>query len=90
MLRRTQARGDAVGLTLYGGSCYPGPVFTIPPEPERELNAGSPYEARGALARGTLTAEEVDHVECSCIPGAGACGGMFTASESRRRIPHTT
>jgi dihydroxy-acid dehydratase len=74
------ARGDALGLTMYGGSCRPGPSFDKEPFMGRELNAGSPYEARGALAVGLLTEEEYKHVECTCIPGAGACGGMFTAN----------
>ena len=99
------ARSDALGLTMYGGSCHPGPSFAPEPFGGRELNAGSPYEvgceacgdvhgiiehwqARGALAAGTLSADEVHHVECTCIPGAGACGGMFTASECSHRHTH--
>jgi dihydroxy-acid dehydratase len=74
------ARGDALGLTMYGGSCRPGPSTPFEPFKGRELNAGSPYEARGALAVGLIDDDEYKHVECTCIPGAGACGGMFTAN----------
>lgn len=52
------ARQDAIGITLYGGSCHPGMPFPRAPFDGRELNAGSPYEASGALAAGTLTKED--------------------------------
>ncbi len=71
------ARCDAVGATLYGGSCNSGPPFAGAPFHGRETNAGSPYEAAGAAH---LTDDECRQIECCSIPGAGACGGMFTAN----------
>ena len=38
------------------------------------------YEAIGGLAKGTVTAEELHELEGVACPGAGACGGQFTAN----------
>ena len=74
------ARTNAIGLTLYGGTVRAGPRACFAPFDGRELNAGSPYEAIGGLHAGLLDADQFDMVECCAIPGAGACGGMFTAN----------
>tara|TARA_B110000208_G_C11764864_1_gene428239 strand:+ start:295 stop:2094 length:1800 start_codon:yes stop_codon:yes gene_type:complete len=82
------ARSNSIGLTLYGGTVRPGTLGARRPAEGShaealfpgDLNAGSPYEAAGALASGLITQEECDAVECCSIPGAGACGGMFTAN----------
>ena len=38
------------------------------------------FEAVGAHAAGTMTDEEVHALESAACPGAGACGGQFTAN----------
>ncbi|XP_068760130.1 dihydroxy-acid dehydratase 2-like isoform X2 [Montipora capricornis] len=44
------------------------------------LSAGSPFEAIGSYSKGLMDIEDLKDVECHAIPGAGTCGGMFTAN----------
>ena len=68
------ARLDLPSLMLYGGSIaagrYRGEAITL-----QEV-----YEAVGAHAAGNITDEELREIEDAACPGAGACGGQFTAN----------
>jgi dihydroxy-acid dehydratase len=68
------ARNDLVGLTLYGGSIRPGR------HDEEELNIVSAFEGVGAYAAGKIDREQLHNIECCACPGAGSCGGMYTAN----------
>ena len=68
------ARNNLVGLTLYGGSILPGKY-----EGE-ELNIISAFEGVGAHAAGKIDRRQLQGIECNACPGAGACGGMYTAN----------
>lgn len=68
------ARNNAIGLTLYGGSILPGHYK------DRALTVVSTFEAIGAHGAGKIDDEELHEVECRSCPGAGSCGGMFTAN----------
>lgn len=68
------ARNNLVGLTLYGGSILPGTY-----EGE-ELNIVSAFEGVGAHAAGKIDRRQLQGIECNACPGAGACGGMYTAN----------
>lgn len=68
------ARNDLVGITLYGGSILPG-VYE-----GEELNIVSSFEAVGAHAAGRIDNTHLHHIECHACPGAGSCGGMYTAN----------
>jgi dihydroxy-acid dehydratase len=68
------ARLDIPGLALYGGSIAPGHLA------ERDLTIQDVFEAVGAYGRGKITAAQLKAVEDSACPGAGACGGQFTAN----------
>lgn len=68
------ARNNLVGLTLYGGSILPGKLK------EQELNIVSAFEGIGAHAAGTIDDMELRDIECHACPGAGSCGGMYTAN----------
>lgn len=68
------ARNNLVGLTLYGGSILPGQ------HKDQELNIVSAFEGIGALAAGTIDDKELRGIECHACPGAGSCGGMYTAN----------
>jgi dihydroxy-acid dehydratase len=74
-------RLDIPGVTLYGGSissgkcALPNKVFG-----ERKLTVQDAYEALGAFNAGKISAEEFKDVEDHACPGAGACGGQFTAN----------
>lgn len=69
------------GVTLYGGSIAagkctkPNKVFG-----DRKLTIQDAYEALGAFNAGRIDAEEFKDVEDHACPGAGACGGQFTAN----------
>ena len=68
------ARNDLIGLTLYGGSILPGKF-----EGE-ELNIVSAFEGVGAHAAGRIDEKQLHGIECHACPGAGSCGGMYTAN----------
>jgi dihydroxy-acid dehydratase len=62
------------GLVLYNGTIYPGTYKGQP------ADIVSVYEAIGAYTAGKITLEELYEVEEGACPGAGACGGQFTAN----------
>ncbi len=68
------ARNDLIGLTLYGGSILPGR------HGDRELNIVSAFEGIGACSAGRIDPRELHEIECRACPGAGSCGGMYTAN----------
>jgi dihydroxy-acid dehydratase len=68
------ARLDIPGLVLYGGSIAPGRFRG------RDVTIQDVFEAVGAHAAGTMDPEDVHALEGVACPGAGACGGQFTAN----------
>src|ERR1044071_3741224 len=68
------ARLDIPGLALYGGSIAPGHLG------DRDLTIQDVFEAVGAYGSGRINAEQFMAVENAACPGAGACGGQFTAN----------
>ena len=68
------ARLDIPGLLLYGGSIAPGRWR------DRDVTILDVFEAIGAHAAGDLSDEELRSLEDVASPGAGACGGQFTAN----------
>src|SRR5581483_3466955 len=61
-------------LMLYGGSIYPGRYNG------QRITIQEVFEAVGAHAAGRITDEELTAIEEAASPGAGACGGQFTAN----------
>jgi dihydroxy-acid dehydratase len=68
------ARLNVPGVVLYGGSIAPGNFKG------QEVTVGDVYEAIGANAAGLMTDAELKQLEDVACPGAGACGGQFTAN----------
>ncbi len=68
------ARVNVPSLMLYGGSIMPG-TFQ-----QRDVTIQDMFEAVGAHAAGTMTEIELKDMEDHACPGAGACGGQFTAN----------
>jgi dihydroxy-acid dehydratase len=68
------ARLDIPGLVLYNGSIAPGRYKG------RDVTIQNVFEVVGAHAAGRATAAEVHALESVACPGAGACGGQFTAN----------
>ncbi len=62
------------GVVLYGGSIMPGHYHG------RDLTVQDVFEAVGANAAGRISDQELLEIENSACPGAGACGGQFTAN----------
>ena len=67
-------RLDLPGLVLYNGSIAPGRFRG------RDVTIQDVFEAVGAHAAGKLSAAELHELEGVACPGAGACGGQFTAN----------
>ncbi len=67
-------RLDIPGLVLYNGTIYPG---TYKGQPADVVTV---FEAIGAYRAGKITLEELYEAENGACPGAGACGGQFTAN----------
>ncbi len=67
-------RLDIPSLMLYGGSILPGNLHG------ERITIQEVFEAVGAHAAGTITDEQLTEIEDVASPGAGACGGQFTAN----------
>ena len=67
-------RTNIPGVLVYGGSIMPGRLG------DRDLTIQDVYEAVGAHAAGKITDDELKAIEDFACPGAGACGGQFTAN----------
>jgi len=68
------ARLNIPGVLLYGGSIAPGQWH------EKSVTIQDVFEAVGAHAAGTITDDDLCRLEADACPGAGACGGQFTAN----------
>ena len=68
------ARMNVPGLIFYGGSIAPGKYK------DHDVSIQDVFEAVGAHSAGTISDEELHDVESAACPGAGACGGQFTAN----------
>jgi dihydroxy-acid dehydratase len=68
------ARMDIPGLMVYGGSIMPGRFKG------KDVTIGDVYEAVGKHAVGKMDDKELLELEKVACPGAGACGGQFTAN----------
>jgi dihydroxy-acid dehydratase len=67
-------RLNVPGVILYGGSILPGRYNG------RDLTVQDVFEAVGANAAGKISDQELTNIENAACPGAGACGGQFTAN----------
>ena len=68
------ARLDLPGLVLYNGSIAPGRFRG------RDVTIQDVFEAVGAHAVGKMSGADIHELEGAACPGAGACGGQFTAN----------
>jgi dihydroxy-acid dehydratase len=67
-------RLNVPGVILYGGTILPGK------HNGRDITVQDVFEAIGANARGRISDDELRAIEDHACPGAGACGGQFTAN----------
>ena len=68
------ARLNVPGVLLYGGSIAPGHFH------DKAITIQEVFEAVGAHAAGSMSDAEFCKIEDEACPGAGACGGQFTAN----------
>jgi dihydroxy-acid dehydratase len=68
------ARLDVPGLMLYGGTIMPGH------HRGKDVTIQDVFEAVGAHAAGDITDDDLNELEGVASPGAGACGGQYTAN----------
>jgi len=68
------ARMNIPSIFIYGGTIKPGKLDG------EDLTVVSAFEAVGQLTSGKISEKRLNDVEKNCIPGAGSCGGMFTAN----------
>ena len=68
------ARLDLPSVVLYGGSIMPGHLGS------KAITIQDVFEAVGAHSAGNIGDQELEAVETAACPGAGACGGQFTAN----------
>jgi dihydroxy-acid dehydratase len=67
-------RMNIPSLMLYGGSIMPGRHH------DKDITIQDVFEAVGAFGKGKISEKELNEIENSACPGAGACGGQFTAN----------
>ena len=67
-------RLNVPSVFVYGGTIMPGRLHG------RDVTIQDAFEAAGAHAAGTIDDEELHAVECAVCPGAGSCGGQYTAN----------
>jgi len=70
----SMARMNIPSIFIYGGTIKPGKLNGC------DLTVVSAFEAVGQLASGKINEKRLIEVEKNAIPGAGSCGGMFTAN----------
>jgi dihydroxy-acid dehydratase len=68
------ARVDVPSIFVYGGTIKPGHYQG------QDLTIVSVFEAVGQLKAGKIGADDLREIERRACPGAGSCGGMFTAN----------
>ena len=67
-------RLNVPSIFVYGGTIMPGRLHG------KDVTIQDAFEAAGAYAAGKIDSEELHEVECAVCPGAGACGGQYTAN----------
>ena len=68
------ARMNIPSIFVYGGTIKAGRLHG------KDLTVVSAFEAVGQYSAGKIGDAELKEVECNSCPGAGSCGGMFTAN----------
>jgi len=73
-LMMAMVRLNVPSVFMYGGSILPGRFRG------KDVTVGDVYEAVGEHAAGKLSDDDLHELECVACPGAGSCGGQFTAN----------
>lgn len=68
------ANSEVPSIFVYGGTISPGKLHG------ESIDLVSVFEGVGQLNSGQIDEEELTRIECNACPGAGSCGGMYTAN----------
>ncbi|GAE28056.1 dihydroxy-acid dehydratase [Halalkalibacter wakoensis JCM 9140] len=68
-------RMNLPSVFVYGGTIAPGKS-----KEGKDIDIVSVFEAVGQYRAGTINKEDLKDIECHACPGAGSCGGMYTAN----------
>ncbi|MBD1381611.1 dihydroxy-acid dehydratase [Metabacillus arenae] len=68
------ARSEVPALFVYGGTIKPGKLNG------EDIDIVSAFEGVGKFNNGDIDNKELNQIECHACPGAGSCGGMYTAN----------
>ncbi len=68
------ARLNIPSVFVYGGTIMPGKYKG------EDIDIVSIFEAVGQYSAGKISREDLHNIECNACPGAGSCGGMYTAN----------
>lgn len=79
------ARLNRPAVFIYGGTILPG-FLPHDKEEKNPLDIVSVFEAIGKHAKGEINDAQLKEVEKCAIPGAGSCGGMYTANSMASAI----
>ena len=73
-------RFNRPSIMIYGGAIAPGHTTLL--DPPKIINISSTFEAYGALLQGEIDEKNYQDIVRNACPGAGGCGGLYTASTS--------
>jgi len=68
------ARSKVPAVFVYGGTIRPGSLDG------EDIDLVSVFEGVGQYNKGDISLEQLTRIECNACPGAGSCGGMYTAN----------
>lgn len=68
------ARMNLPSVFVYGGTIRPGRLHG------KDIDIVSAFEGVGQYSNDVISGEELHQIECHACPGAGSCGGMYTAN----------
>jgi dihydroxy-acid dehydratase len=73
-------RFNRPSIMVYGGTIAPGHTTLL--ETNKIINVSTTFEAYGKLLQGELDERNYQDIVRNACPGAGACGGLYTANTS--------
>lgn len=77
-------RFDRPSIMVYGGTTMPGHTTLV--DPPKVIDVSTTFELWGAVMKGEMDHESYHDIVRHACPGAGACGGLFTANTSMAPI----
>src|SRR5271170_6699279 len=73
-------RFNRPSIMVYGGAIMPGHTALL--DPPKVINVSTTFEAYGQMLQGEMDEKDFQDIVRHACPGAGACGGLYTASTS--------